>query len=73
MNYEELALEALKLSTAARAKLARKLLGSLEPLSEVEIDRLWLDEAERRDRELDTAHGEVPIEQVLERARASLK
>ena len=73
LSYEQLAEEAMKLPSAAKAKLARQLLASLEPLSEAEIDRLWLDEAERRDRELDAGHPGVPIDRVLERARASLK
>ena len=71
MTYERLAKAALKLSTEARAKLARELLGSLEPLSDAEIDRLWLDEAERRDSELDAGKCGIPIQQVLKSARAS--
>ena len=72
-TYAQLAEEALKLPARAKAELARQLLASLEPLPEAEIDRLWLDEAERRDRELDAGDSGIPIEQVLERARASLK
>lgn len=73
LSYETVSQEALKLSSKARAKLARELLQSLEPTAEAEIDRLWLDEAERRDREMDADQPGIPIEQVLERARAALK
>lgn len=72
-KYKQVAGEALRLSSQARAKLARELLGSLEPSAEAEIDRLWLDEAERRDREMDAGQAGIPIGQVLEKARASLK
>ena len=73
LTYEQLVEEALKLPSRAKANLARQLLASLEPLPEAEIDRLWLDEAERRDRELDAGDSSILIERVLEKARASLK
>ena len=53
MSAEELEVEALKLDPRARARLAGKLLESLENLSEEENTRLWADEALRRDAELD--------------------
>ena len=40
--------EALNLDIQARAKLAGKLLMSLDEPSASEVERLWLDEAERR-------------------------
>jgi hypothetical protein len=52
-SYREVAEAALQLSARARAKLARDLLRSLEPAAEAASDRSWLEEAERRDRELD--------------------
>jgi len=45
--------EALKLDPRSRARLAERLLESLETLSETEIQALWEDESERRDLELD--------------------
>ena len=45
--------EALHLPVSERAKLAHKLLLSLEDMSESEIEAAWLDEAERRAREID--------------------
>ena len=49
MSIEELEAEALKLNPSARARLAERLLESLETLSEEENSRLWAEEAERRD------------------------
>jgi putative addiction module component (TIGR02574 family) len=52
MNIEELEAEALKLSPESRARLAEKLLGSLEP-SEDESVPVWAEEARRRDAQMD--------------------
>ncbi len=49
MNVDELEAEALRLEPGARARLAEKLLESLETLSEAESARLWAEEAQRRD------------------------
>jgi hypothetical protein len=71
MTVDELRAEALRLGPHARADLARDLLSSLDQLSEAEIEDLWLDEAVRRDRELDTGTVEaIPAEEVLARAKA---
>lgn len=53
MNIEELESQALLLDVRERARLAAKLLSSLDALSEQENERLWAEEAERRDRELE--------------------
>lgn len=53
MSIEELEAEALKLDPNARARLASKLLESLERLSDEESERLWAEEARRRDQEWD--------------------
>ncbi len=49
MSTEELEAEALKLAPQERARLAEKLLESLEHLSDDENARLWAEEALRRD------------------------
>ena len=49
MSTEELETEALKLAPRERARLAERLLQSLENLSDEENARLWAEEAERRD------------------------
>ncbi len=50
---EKLQAEALKLEPKDRARLAEKLLRSLETLSDDENAELWLAEAKRRDAEMD--------------------
>jgi hypothetical protein len=45
---QKIEIEALKLDIEARANLAGKLLLSLDEPSTSEVERLWLDEAERR-------------------------
>ena len=71
MSIDEIKTEALKLSPASRASLARDLLASLEVLSAVEIERLWIDEAIRRDDEIDQGTAQLhPADEVLARARA---
>jgi len=73
LTYQKVAKDALKLSLKARARLASELLASLEPSAEREIDRLWMDEARRRDREMDSGHVGVPLEQALRKVRAAIK
>jgi len=63
MSLEELKSEALKLAPEARAKLAQILLKSLEDLSEAEIERLWVDEAIRKDEEVDA--GKMPLRSAV--------
>lgn len=53
MNLPDLETEALKLPVADRARLAERLLESLDTLSEEERGRFWIEEATRRDVELD--------------------
>ena len=57
MSNEKLEAEALKLDPGARARLASKLLESLDDLSAEEIDRLWAEEANRRDDRMDAQPG----------------
>jgi hypothetical protein len=74
MGVEELKEEALRLSPEARAYLARVLLASLDAMSESEIKELWIDEAIRRDEDLDSGAARAyPADEVLARARARRK
>lgn len=57
MSIEDLEAAALKLTPEARAKLAGRLLESLESLSDQENERLWATEALRRSAELVTNPG----------------
>ena len=73
MHARDLEQQVLQLQPAERAKLARRLLESLESLSESEIEAAWLDEAERRERALDSGQSKaIPATQVIEEARRSL-
>jgi len=74
MKASDLETEALRLTPQERARLAERLLDSLEDLPQSEIEALWLDEAERRDREV--AEGRVtPIraQQVLSELKSRFK
>jgi hypothetical protein len=74
MSIDELEAEALKLAPAARARLAEKLLESLETLSDAENARLWVEEAQRRDEAWDASGGSgQATEGVFRDARARLK
>ena len=53
MTVAELETAALKLPPRERARLAEKLLASLEVLSDAEHDEIWASEALRRDAELE--------------------
>ena len=73
MTLKELEAEALKLNPNARAKLATKLLSSLEVLSDAEIERLWNEEALRRNEELEKGKATArPAQVVLRDARSQL-
>lgn len=74
MSLKELEAEALKLDPKARARLAGKLLESLEDLSEEENARLWAEEAKRRDVEMDASPASgISAADVFQEARAKLK
>ena len=74
MSIDELEAEALKLAPAARARLAERLLESLETLSDEENARLWAEEAQRRDAAWDVEgnSGDAAAD-VFRAARARLK
>ena len=74
MDLKTIEHEALNLSPEDRAKLAQKLILSLDSLSKEEIKELWLIEAERRARELDRGEVQpIPAEEVRRKARALLR
>ena len=71
MSTDELESEALKLSPRDRARLAERLLESLENLTEEENARLWAEEATRRDAAWDDSTAR-PVADVIRDARARL-
>lgn len=71
MTIDELKREALGLDVSTRASLARELLVSLDDLSEAEAERLWLEEAVRRDEEMATGQVKpIPMDEVFAELRA---
>jgi hypothetical protein len=74
MSSHDIEAEALRLDAKARARLAKKLLESLESLSDEENERLWAEEADRRDSAWDSSPGSGrTADDVLRDARAKLK
>jgi hypothetical protein len=75
LPFERIKQEALDLDLDldSRAALARELLLSLEELSDAENERLWLDEAERRQAEVQAGRVTlVPGDQVMDRLSKAL-
>jgi hypothetical protein len=70
MDSKSVEQQALGLPAPDRAKLAQKLLESLDTLSDAEREKLWLDEAARRAAQLDS--GEVELIPGSEVARKAL-
>ena len=74
MNIQAIEKEVLDLPIEDRARLAEKLLSSLDDLSEQEIEKLWLVEAQRRASEIDNGTVQlVSAEEVQRRIQAILK
>jgi len=74
VKLSDLEVEALKLDPQERARLAERLLDSLEKLPEAEVEALWLDEAERRDREVDEGRVTlIPADEVLAELKSRFK
>ena len=74
MTLADLQKAALKLNPSSRARLAEKLLQSLETLSDAEIEQLWASEALRRSEELERGIGTLrDAQEVLRDARSRLR
>ncbi|MEO8198771.1 MAG: addiction module protein [Thermoanaerobaculia bacterium] len=62
----------LELDHRSRARLAERLLESLDALSEGEVAALWLEEAERRAAAWDAGEvGGIPAREALRSARSA--
>ena len=73
MTIKDIEGEALKLLPRERARLAERLLESLEDLSEAENEQLWAEEAERRDKGWDSNPSvSTPADEVFRDARSKL-
>lgn len=74
MNASTIEKEAMALPVQERARLAERLLESLETLPEQEAETLWLDVAQCRAREIDDGKVQlVTPEEMEHRVRARLK
>lgn len=73
-KLEELAIELLGLPAADRALLAKQLILSLDESGCADSERLWLEEARRRSKEIceGTVEG-VPAQDAFLRARRQLQ
>jgi putative addiction module component (TIGR02574 family) len=70
----ELESKALKLPRRERARLAQRLISSLDPGSAAGAERLWLAEAERRLSELKSGKAAaIPADKVIKKARSALR
>ena len=73
-NVQSLEEEALQLQPAARAALAHTLVASLTALSDDQIEELWLEEAQRRDAEIESGRAVgIPGDEVFRRLRAGYR
>lgn len=74
MDFKTIEDEALHLSPEERAKLAQRLLLSLDSLSDIETEESWLAEAQLRAQEIDRGEVQaIPAEEVRRKARALLR
>jgi len=70
----ELESQALRLPRRERARLAQRLISSLDRKADVDVDKLWLEEAERRLDELKSGRiVGIPAEKVIRKARSTLR
>lgn len=70
----ELESKALRLPRRERARLAQRLISSLDRDVDADVDKLWLQEAERRLAELKSGKvAAIPAEKVLRKARSALR
>ena len=74
MTVQHIEKQLLKLDANSRAKLASKLLSSLDELSEEENEKIWAQEAFRRHKDLVRGKAKsLSIDVALKSARAQLK
>lgn len=64
----------MNLPIEERTFLAHRLLDSLEGFTDPEIEQAWLNEADRRWKEIENGKVQcIPAEEVIKHARAALK
>ena len=74
ISAREIESRALELPPKERARLAQRLIASLDPESDRDAEQAWLKEAERRLDKLECGKvAGIPAEQVFENARSTLR
>jgi hypothetical protein len=70
----DLEAKALDLPTKARARLAERLLASLEGERDADAEALWLEESERRLDEIEAGTVEtIPASEAIQKSRSGLR
>jgi putative addiction module component (TIGR02574 family) len=70
----EIESQALKLSRKERARLAQRLISSLDQDVDADAEKLWLTEAERRLTEIKSGKvAAIPAERVMKKVRSALR
>jgi putative addiction module component (TIGR02574 family) len=70
----EIESRALRLPRRERARLAQRLISSLDQEVNPDVDKLWLREAQRRLRELRSGRvAGIPADKVVRKARSTLR
>ena len=73
-TLEKIAADAMRLPRRDRVKLAQRLVSTLDPGVETEVEGLWLVEAERRLEELRTGEAEgIAAPEAFRKAHEALK
>ncbi len=74
MTVQSIEKQLMKLDANSRAKLASRLLSSLDELSDGENEKLWAQEALRRDEDMTQGKSKSrPADAVFKNARVRLK
>lgn len=72
-DYKEIENSALKLDEKHRAELAKRLINSLDPQVDEDIEQAWIDEVHRRKEEITSGKvTPIPGEEVHKEARKLL-
>ena len=73
-SSRQLESKALKLPRKNRARLAQRLISSLDQETDVDTEKLWREEAERRFAELKSGKVTgIPAERVIRKARSAIR
>ena len=74
LKLEKLTMELLALPAKSRVFLVDKLVESLDEAPDPKVEQAWLEEAERRWKEIEVGKVTcIPVEQVMRKAYSGLK